>query len=142
MKYLVGLVVCLWAATGFGAEEGEWLFIDKGHLTTYDATLIGKNCEIYENQSIACEYQVGEGLHFVITDIGGQAGAVSFWKSSRESDFYAAFGLRHGCIVVRRGTQSVASIPEAAQKLIDDVAYVSPANGKVYREWQKCMNRE
>lgn len=47
-----------------------------------------------------------------------------------QGDYYAQFGLRHGCVIVKHGPDS---------RLFGlDFAFVSPINGKVYKTWEEC----
>lgn len=70
-----------------------------GGKSSYDVVLAGKSCQTGTwDQSLSCEYVVGTGLKFVIAGIGQPDAAVTFMKSSFDEDFYATFGLLHGCV--------------------------------------------
>jgi hypothetical protein len=100
---------------------------------TYEIVVSGTSCTETSTQSIDCQYKVGKDLEFTIAGIGQPDTGVTFMKSSFEGDFYASFGLEHGCVIVKRGQE--LSGPDSAF----DVAFVSPKNGKVYRRWEECL---
>ena len=89
-------------------------------------------------QQIECEYTVGTGLRFSLVGIGLPDMGITFWKSSFEGDFYATYGMRHGCIIVKRGKKARSNTALSGPGSISDYAFVSPKNGKVYRGWQEC----
>jgi hypothetical protein len=79
-----------------------------GELSSYELVLAGKKCETGTwAQTLSCEYTVGTGLKFVVAGIGQPDTAVAFMKSSSDGDFYASFGLLHGCVIVQRGRKGV-----------------------------------
>ena len=81
-----------------------------GAKSSYALALEGKNCETSAlDQTISCEYIVGTGLTFAIVGIGLPDTAITFMKSSFDGDFYATFGLLHGCVIIKRGTKGVES---------------------------------
>jgi hypothetical protein len=100
--------------------------------TAYDDTLAGKKCKERDyNQSIDCQYRVGEDLEFSIDDIGMSDTGITFIRSKGfEGDYYATFGLMHGCIIVKHGSHSIF--------FCSDFAFVSPKNGRVYKTWEDC----
>lgn len=99
--------------------------------TAYEDTFSGKKCKESEfHQQLDCEYKVGKDLEFSIDGIGMPDTGVTFVRSNFSGDYYATFGLLHGCIIVKHGKASRLSIL--------DVAFVSPKNGKVYKTWEAC----
>jgi hypothetical protein len=78
-----------------------------------------------------CEYEVGKSLRFVISGVGQPDAAITFFKVNHEDDYYAGVTALHGCVVVKPvksdGADSVARF-----------AFVSPRDGKTYRDWQSC----
>jgi hypothetical protein len=107
--------------------------------STYDLVLAGKKCETGTNQTLSCEYTVGNGLKFTITGIGQPDTGITFMKSSFDEDFYASYGLLHGCVIVQRGTEGVKSEDALEAGSFADYAFVSPRNGKVYKSWNQCQ---
>jgi len=107
--------------------------------STYELVLAGKKCNESSSQVISCEYKVGNGLHFTIDDIGQPDTGITFVKSSFDGDFYATYGLKHGCIIVKRGPKGITSTEFMGPGSFTDYAFVSPKNGKVYRTWKECM---
>jgi hypothetical protein len=107
-------------------------------LSTYDAVLIGKACKETQSQEISCEYKVGNGLHFIIDGIGGEWTGITFMKSDIDGDFYPTFGLQHGCVIVKRGKKNWKKDVDSGPGSPIDYAFVSPKNGKVYRDWVAC----
>lgn len=100
---------------------------------TYDATVAGRNCRDF-HQQLSCEYRVGKSLHFEIAGIGDPDTAVTFYKVDWDGDYYATWGLLHGCVIVKAGAKARDPSPV-------NTAFVSPLNGKVYRTWQACSQR-
>ena len=98
---------------------------------TYDAIIKGMACKQRLSGAMDCEYEVGKALRFVISGVGQPDAAVTFFKVDRDEDYYAGVTALHGCVVVKpaktTGADSVATF-----------AFVSPRDGKVYRDWQNC----
>jgi hypothetical protein len=86
-----------------------------------------------------CRYKVGKDLEFTIAGIGQPDTGVTFVKSSFEGDFYASFGIQHGCVIVKRGQKAVTSQELSGPDSAFDFAFVSPKNGKVYRRWEESQ---
>ena len=75
--------------------------------STYDEVLKAKQCgQQRYSQTLSCEYKVGADLHISIDGIGQEDTGVTFVKSNAEGDFYATYGILHGCVVVKRGPKS------------------------------------
>jgi hypothetical protein len=56
-------------------------------------------------------------------------------KSDIDGDFYATYGVLHGCVIIKRGTKvNFKNNPG----LSFDYSFISPKNGKVYKDWGKC----
>jgi hypothetical protein len=100
--------------------------------STYEIALSGKVCKEGDTQAISCEYRIGDGLHFSIDGIGQPDTGITFMKSSFNGDFYATYGLLHGCVIIKRGPKSVTSSNFTGPGSFTDYAFVSPKNGKVY----------
>ena len=99
--------------------------------TAYEDTLSGKQCKESENfQQISCNYKIGKDLEFSIDGIGMLDTGITFAHSNFNGDYYATFGIRHGCIIVKHGAQS--------RSMLTDFAFVSPKTGKVYQTWEAC----
>jgi hypothetical protein len=107
-------------------------------LSTYDVVLFGKTCTEAQSQEISCEYRVGKDLHFTIDGIGGESTGITFMKSNFEGNFYPTFGLRHGCVIVKRGKKNWKPDVDYGPGSPFDYAFISPKNGKVYRDWVDC----
>jgi hypothetical protein len=108
-------------------------------MSSYDFVLAGKKCETGTwDQTLSCEYTVGTGLKFAIAGIGQPDTAVSFEKSSSDGDFYASFGLLHGCVIVQRGRKGVEQDDPMEPGGVADYAFASPKNGKVSKRWDQC----
>lgn len=104
-----------------------------GH-STYELTVKGKTCQESFSQTIECDYKIGKSFHISIAGLGQSDTGVTFMKSDFYGDFYATFGLMHGCVVVKPGKKTLA---------LDDpstFAFISPKNGKVYRDWKECQS--
>jgi hypothetical protein len=96
--------------------------------TAFEDTVAGKRCN-QNTQTISCRYKVGKDLEFTIDGIGDPDTGISFLHSNFDGDYFATFGLRHGCVIVKHGRDP---------RLPPDFAFVSPRNGKVYKTWEDC----
>jgi hypothetical protein len=103
-----------------------------GSPSVYELTLKGKACEHTSHQSLECNYRVGKSLYVSIAGIGQPDTGIAFMKSDFDGDFYAQFGVGHGCVIIGRGKKG------AAPDRPFDFAFISPKNGKVYSDWQEC----
>lgn len=86
-------------------------------------------------KQLDCEYRVGKSLRFGIAGVGLADAGIVFSKSDIDGDFYAAFGLEHRCVIVWPGATTSKVSPGRAL----DAAFVSPVDGKVYRDWRSCL---
>ena len=94
----------------------------------YKKTMTGKSCkEDTRTQQISCTYEIGKDLLIWIAGIGSPDTSVTFAKSNFEGDYYATFGMLHHCVVVK-----------SQGNLLQDFAFISPKNGKVYKDWKTC----
>lgn len=102
--------------------------------STYELTVKGKTCQESFAQSIECDYKIGNSLHISIAGIGRPDTGVTFMRSDFYGEFYASFGVVHGCVIVKPGKRSHAlgDLPT--------FALISPNNGKVYRAWEECQS--
>ena len=108
--------------------------------STYDEVLKGKQCATHPDlQALSCEYKVGADLHISIDGVGQEDTGVTFVKSSADGDFYATYGILHGCFVVKRGPKSHTEAPGGPGSM-SDYAFISPRSGKVYRSWSECKS--
>ena len=101
--------------------------------TTYDLTVKGKLCQDSSTQTIECSYTIGKSLHITISGLGQPDTGVAFMKSDFDGDFYATFGLGHGCVIVKPGKN------RAVPGYFPSFAFISPKNGKVYKDWKECQ---
>ena len=81
-----------------------------------------------------CEFRVGRSLGFAIAGVGLVDAGIAFSKSDIDGDYYGAFGLEHSCIIVWPGAATAKQWPDRSA----DAAFVSPVNGKAYRDWPSC----
>jgi hypothetical protein len=98
---------------------------------TYDAVVDGMSCKQQQNGRMDCEYKVGKSLRFVVNGVGQQDVVVNFFKVDADEDYYASVAPLHGCVVVR----PVVAKSDTATNL----AFVSPQDGKIYRNWNTCL---
>ena len=103
---------------------------------TYVKTLAGKSCKEGSTQQIECTYKIGKDLEITIYGIGIAETGVNFDKSNIDGDYYASFGMLHLCVIVKPGRVS------DDYALYNDIAFISPKNGKVYRDWVKCQRTD
>ncbi len=100
-------------------------------VSTYDLTLKGKKCKEEINQQLDCDYKIGEDFHLRSAGVGLSEAGVIFMKSNYNGKYYGTFGILHGCAIVKRGVKNTINNPF-------DLAFVSPINGKVYKDWESC----
>ena len=100
-------------------------------VSTYDLTLKGKQCKEGLNQQLDCDYKIGDDFHLSIGGVGQSDAGVTFIKSNLNGKYYGTFGILHGCVIVKTGTKNTTKNPF-------DFAFVSPINGKVYKDWESC----
>lgn len=105
----------------------------QGEPTTLELVSNQRRCEQAADKSLKCEYKIGKTLHISIDGIGQPDTGITFMKSDFDGDFYASFGVLHGCIIVKSGPKS--SSPNAL-----DFAFISPRNGKAYGNWEDCQS--
>ena len=100
---------------------------------TYDAVVQGMSCKQRQSGQMDCEYLVGKSLRFVISGVSQADATITFYRVDSEQDYYAGVTALHGCVVVKP-TKNTA----AAADTISQFAFVSPRDGKAYRDWQNC----
>ena len=99
----------------------------------------GKSCGEGESQQLECTYQAGKNLNISISGIGQPDTSVTFFESNFDSDSYATYGLRHGCIIVKRGDKGITNNQLNGPGSSTDYAFISPKNGKVYSNWEESQ---
>ena len=116
------IVAVVLALSSGGATQGG---------NTYDQVVSGTKCFKNGVGDLECDYRVGQSLHFGVAGVGKPDASIYFYSASFEGDFFAVFGLSHGCVIVRpgRGASEVRQL---------DLAFVSPRNGQVYRTFELC----
>jgi hypothetical protein len=87
-------------------------------------------CTQQANGQLDCDYKVGHSLQFTIAGIGQDDAAITFFKVDFDGDYYATIGVLHGCVIVKPAHPT----PDSGLAL----AFVSPRNGKVYKDWPSC----
>lgn len=99
--------------------------------SVFELTTRGSSCKQNVQGSLLCKYNVGKDLEFSITAVGEPDAGISFLRSNINGDYFARFGVAHGCIIVAQGQAT-------AQLATNDYAFVSPHNGLIYRSWEEC----
>lgn len=89
------------------------------------------SCKQVSSGRLDCEYKVGTALRFGIAGIGQPDAVVNFFHVDPQGDFMAGIAPLHGCVIVRPTQQRADSTSSAA--------FVSPHDGKVYRNWNTCL---
>lgn len=127
---LIAVAACLVVA-GIGAKPAI-----RGPMSTYDVVKQGMTCKqsTVDPTQRDCEYRVGNSLRFGIAGVGMLDAGIVFEKSDIDGDYYAAYGVAHGCVVVWPGGATMKTAPGRAF----DAAFVSPATGEVYTNWATC----
>lgn len=98
---------------------------------TYEAVVAGMSCKQLSSGRLDCEYKVGASLRFQISGIGQPDAVVNFHHVDPEGPFTAGIAPLHGCVIVRPNQPRADSTGSAA--------FVSPNDGKVYRNWNTCL---
>ena len=101
---------------------------------TYETAIKSKKCKEGSSQLLSCEYKIGQSLHISINGIGAPDTGISFMKSDFHGDFYGTYGVGHGCIIISSGSNS------GKGKTYYDYAFISPKNGKIYKNWRECKS--
>ena len=97
---------------------------------TYDAVVRGLKCTQQNSGQLDCDYRVGRSLRLEIAGDGQSDAAITFYKVDFDGDFYATVGVLHGCVVVKPSHHPPGQFSQ--------FAFISPKDGKVYRDWQTC----
>ena len=106
---------------------------DANSQPLFNIVTSGTECKAASDGGLFCKYKIGKDLEFSITSVGDPDVGISFLHSNFNGDYFARFGVMHGCIIVARGMAA----PE--QNLpVDDFVFVSPKTGKIYKTWQDC----
>jgi hypothetical protein len=80
-----------------------------------------------------CSYHVGDGLRFVISGVGQIDVVTNILKVDTAGAYIAGFAPLHGCVIVRPS--------ESRPDSLALMAFVSPQDGKVYRNWNTCLRQ-
>lgn len=110
------------AAKGATPPEGN---------ATYEAVVAGMSCKQLSSGRLDCEYKVGASLRFLISGIGQPDAVVNFHLVDPQGPYVAGIAPLHGCVIVRPSQARADSTANAA--------FVSPNDGKVYRNWNTCL---
>jgi hypothetical protein len=97
----------------------------------YRRVVEGMSCKQQPNGQLDCEYRVGRSLWFAIPAVGRYDAAVTVFRADWDGDYYLTYGELHGCAIVKAGKTR----PEEERL---QFAFVSPKDGKVYRDWPSC----
>lgn len=119
IKLVIAALALLLSSPGMAADE------------TYENVIKGKSCKESGSQRLDCTYRVGRDLYIAIAGIGMPDTGINFYASSLEGDYYASVGVLHGCIIVTPGKLSESNEDGG-------YAFISPKNGKVYKDWRNC----
>lgn len=98
---------------------------------TYEAVVQGMSCKQQQSGRMDCEYKVGKSLRFQVAGVGQQDVVISFFKVDVDDDYFASVAPLHGCVVVRPA--------HARSDTASNAAFVSPQDGKIYRNWNTCL---
>jgi hypothetical protein len=131
MRITAGLLTCAALASTLTA------FATPQASATYEMVQRSRVCTSnpVDSKQLDCEFRVGKSLRFGIAGVGLADAGIVFSKSDIDGDFYAAFGLEHRCVIVWPGATTSKQSPGRSL----DAAFVSPVDGKVYRDWRSCL---
>jgi hypothetical protein len=99
--------------------------------TTYEAVVAGMSCRQLPSGRLDCEYKVGTSLRFNIAGVGQPDAVVNFQEVNPQGEYVAGIAPLHGCVIVRPSRPH----PDSTSS----TAFVSPNDGKVYRNWNTCL---
>lgn len=88
------------------------------------------SCRQVSSGRLDCDYRVGDGLHFQVAGVGQVDVVVNFVRIDSASGWVAGVAPLHGCVIVR---------PARVTDSTSRSAFVSPQDGKVYRNWNTCL---
>lgn len=94
----------------------------------------GTTCVGARNGLLNCRYRVGRDLEFSIEEVGSNFAGISFSRSDDRGDYYARFGVAHGCVFISAGHTA----PDRVKYDPREHAFVSPKNGRSYETWEDC----
>ena len=89
------------------------------------------SCKQLSSGRLDCEYKVGNSLRFNIAGVGQPDAVVNFSEVDPQGEYMAGIAPLHGCVIVRPSRARADSTASAA--------FVSPNDGKVYRNWNTCL---
>lgn len=89
------------------------------------------SCKQLSSGRLDCEYKVGTSLRFNIAGVGQPDAVVNFFEVDPQGEYLAGIAPLHGCVIVRASRTRPDSTSSAA--------FVSPNDGKVYRNWNTCL---
>jgi hypothetical protein len=101
---------------------------------TYEAVVQGMSCRQQSSGRLDCEYKVGKSLRFHIAGVGQQDVMINFLKVDQDEDYIASVAPLHGCVVVRPAGARADSTAT--------LAFVSPVDGKIYKNWNTCASKK
>lgn len=79
-----------------------------------------------------CRFQLGTDFQITLTGVGQPNAGIVYERSNFEGQFYASFGVAHGCVIVQAGlARRNAQRPH-------DIAFIQPRTGTVFNSWQEC----
>lgn len=98
-------------------------------LTTYEKLIQGKRCVESRSQHIDCEYKIENSFWLTISSVGEKYSGISFMNSNQKDEYYARYGLAHGCVIVETGAKNSKFM---------DYAFISSRTGKIYHTVTEC----
>jgi hypothetical protein len=104
--------------------------------TTFDLAVKRKSCVEQSSQQVDCSYRIGKDFWLSIAAVGRTDAGITFMKSDFNGKYYGTVGVAHGCVIVKTGSGSGSG---NGTRNPFDLAFISPKNGKVYRDWQSCQ---
>jgi hypothetical protein len=99
----------------------------------YDAVVKGMTCKQQTAGRMDCVYTVDDGLRFTIAGVGQADVVVNFTRVDSASAFVPGMAPLNGCVIVKPAQTRPDSLA--------NMAFVSPHDGKVYRNWSTCLRQ-
>jgi hypothetical protein len=110
----------------------------RSEITTYAAVVAGMKCSQTFMNQMDCVYHVGKSLEFVAAGVGMNEAVFTIYRANSDGDYYISAGGNRmpDCAIVKPGKTRGRGLTASGEL---DFAFVSPRTGKVFRQWNECI---
>ncbi len=116
------------------------IFLQGNSKSTFEVVTDGMACKQSPdpNSGMNCSYRIGRDLEIDMAGIGREDASITVTRTrGYDGDYYATFGILHGCIVIKPNLRTARTEKEFLARA-DNMAFISPATGHVYKTWREC----